>query len=666
MSESEEVLVVSGLGATLAVLECLAMSETVPICSVVRFGVFEVDLRKGELRKSGLKLRLTGQPFQVLAILLEHPGEVVTRDELRKRLWTDDTFVDFDHGLNAVVNRLREALGESPDSPHFIETIPRQGYRFIAVVDGRRDGNPPAPVTLTSQPDDAPRHKPHGRTSTLRRSKYFWTVGLVTTLIFAILIVSNLTSLRHWLLGRHHAPSISSIAVLPLDNLSGDSGQQYFADGITDALITELGKVSSLRVISRQSVMRYKGSSKSSPQIARELGVEALIEGSVVRDGHRVAVSANLIDALNEEHIWAERYDRDLGDILTVQSDFAQAIAREVQAKLTPSERARFGNRHVVNADAYEQYLKGQYFAAKGTEEGRRKAVRYFEQAIEIDPNDALAYAGIAQAYAPLGYYGFVSPIESDNKTVWAATKALELDDTLSEAHASLGLARSVHEWDWSTGERELQRAIELNPGNAGAHALYAQILMMTGRTQESDAESNQARKLDPLSPILYAFWAERLIWTGQYDQAIEQCQKAIELDPTYPVAHLRSGVAYEAKGELEKAITELESARDLSGGAPYFLRSLGHAYATAGRKDQAQQIIRELRQDSTTRYVSPFAFALIYTGLGEKEQAFDWLDKAYRQRDPSLSTIRGDSRLDPLRGDPRFQDLLRRVRLAP
>jgi TolB-like protein/DNA-binding winged helix-turn-helix (wHTH) protein/Flp pilus assembly protein TadD len=641
------------------------MSETVRR-GVVRFGAFEVDLRNGELRKSGLKLRLTGQPFQVLTILLEHRGEVVTRDELRKRLWTDDTFVDFDHGLNAIVNRLREALGESPDSPRFIETIPRQGYRFLAVVDGRGEGDPAAPATLTNRPEADPRHKPQGHTSTLSRSKYFWTAGGVSTLLLAILIVSNLTSLRHWLRARHHAPSIRSIAVLPLDNLSGDSGQQYLADGVTDALITELGKVSSLRVISRQSVMRYKGSNKSLPQIARELGVDALIEGSVVRDGHRVAVTANLIDAFNEEHIWAERYDRDLGDILTVQSDFAQAIARQVQAKLTPSERARLGNRHVVNADAYEQYLKGQYFAAKGTEEGRRKAVRYFEQAIEIDPNDALAYAGIAQEYAPLGYYGFVSPIESDNKTVWAATKALELDDTLSEAHATLGLARSVHEWDWSTGERELQRAIELNSGYARAHALYAQILMMTGRTQESDTESNQARKLDPLSPALYALWAERLTWTRQYDQAIEQCQKAIELDPTYPVAHLRSGVAYEAKGELEKAITELENARDLSGGAPYFLRSLGHAYATAGRKDQAQQIIRELRQDSTTRYVSPFAFALIYTGLGEKEQAFDWLDKAYRQRDPSLSTIRGDPRLDPLRGDPRFQDLLRRVRLAP
>lgn len=665
MSESEEVLVVSGLGATLAVLECLVMSETVPTCSVVRFGVFEVDLRKGELRKSGLKLRLTGQPFQVLAILLEHPGEVVTRDELRKRLWTDDTFVDFDHGLNAVVNRLREALGESPDSPHFIETIPRQGYRFIAVVDGRRDGIPPAPVTLTSQPDDAPRHKPHGRTSTLRRSKYFWMVGLVTTLIFAILIVSNLTSLRHWLLGRHHAPSISSIAVLPLDNLSGDSGQQYFADGITDALITELGKVSSLRVISRQSVMRYKGTSKTLPEIARELGVEALIEGSVVRDGHRVAVTANLIDASNEEHIWSERYDRDLVDILVVQSDLAQSIAREVQAKVTPSELARLKSRRTVNVDAYDLYLKGRSLF-DGTDDDRKRAIAYFEQAIEIDPKDALIYAGIGQAYGPLGYRGYIPPAESDSKMVWAATKALELDDTLAEAHTALGLARSVHEWDWAAGEREFRRAIDLNPGYATAHSFYAQILMMTGRTEEALAESDQAARLDPLSPGTYAFWAERLVWARQYDKAIEKCQKALEWAPGSPTPHMRLGIAYEQKREYSKGIAELEMARNLSPESTYFLRSLGHAYGASGRKSRAHQVLRQLREDTARHYVSPFSFALIYTGLGEKEQAFAWLERCYQQRDPALATLRADPRFDPLRSDPRFVDLLHRVHLNP
>jgi len=637
------------------------MSETVPICSVVRFGVFEVDLRKGELRKSGLKLRLTGQPFQVLAILLEHPGEVVTRDELRKRLWTDDTFVDFDHGLNGVVNRVREALGESPDSPHFIETIPRMGYRFIAVVDGRRDGNPPAPATLTSQPDDASRHKPHERTSTLRRSKYFWTVGLVTTLIFAILIVSNLTSLRHWLLARHHAPSISSIAVLPFDNLSGDAGQGYFADGVTDALITELGKVGALRVISRQSMMRYKDSEKPLPEIARELAVEGLIEGSVTRDGHRIAVTANLIDASSENHIWSERYDRDLTDILAVQSDLAQAIAREVQAKVTPSEQARLGSKRMVNVDAYDLYLRG-HSLIDGTDEDRRKAVEFFNQAISIDPNDALIYAGIGRAYAPLGYRGYVPPAESDSKMVWAATKALELD--LAEAHAALGLARSVHEWDWAAGEREFRRAIDLNPGYATAHSWYAQILMMQGHIEESLIESDKAARLDPFGS--YALWAEQLVWARRYDQAIEICQKAFAWSPGSPTLHLRVGIAYEQTGEYIKAVEELEQARNLSPGSTYFLRSLGHAYAVSGKGKQAYEVLRELKEDGAKHYISPFSFALIYTGLGEKEQAFAWLERCYNQRDPALATLRADPRFDPLRPDPRFADLLRRIHLNP
>jgi TolB-like protein/Flp pilus assembly protein TadD len=461
-------------------------------------------------------------------------------------------------------------------------------------------------------------------------------------------------------------PPIRSIAVLPLENLSGDSGQEYFADGITEALTTELGKVSALRVISRQSMMRYKGNKRPLPEIARELGVEALVEGSVIRSGHRVAVTANLVEASSENQIWSDRFDRDLDDILSVQSDFAQAIAREVSAKLTPAERAQFGSRHLVNADAYEIYLKGRYFWQKGGEQERRRALLYFEQAIEIDPNNALAYAGIAQVYGPLGYRGYISPVESDSKMVWAATKALELDDAIAEAHAALGLARSVHEWDWPTGEREFRRAINLNPGYATAHSWYAQILMMTGRTEESLAESNQAGKLDPLSPSMYALWAEQLTWAGQYDQAIEKCNKALELDPNSATAHLRLGIAYEAKKDYEKAIAELEKARDLSKRSAYFLRSLGHAYAKAGRSGQAQQVLLELKEDSTKGYVSPFSFALVYAGRGDKQQAFDWLEKAYQQRDPSLSTMGRDPRLDPLRSDPRFRDLLRRVRLGP
>jgi TolB-like protein/DNA-binding winged helix-turn-helix (wHTH) protein/Flp pilus assembly protein TadD len=639
------------------------MGETAQSISIVRFGAFEVDLRRAELRKSGLKVKLTGQPFEVLAILLEHPGEVVSRQELCRRLWTDDTFVDFEHGLNAVVKRLREALDESPGNPRFIETVPRQGYRFIGPIAGQNNGNPAATAALPNQFYGSNADGSPAQSSPVRRSRHLWTAGLVATALLCMLLLFAVKGWRNRLTHNYVNAPIRSIAVLPLDNLSGDAGQGYFADGVTDALITELGKVGALRVISRQSVMRYKGSTKSLAEIARELAVEGLIEGSVTRDGHRVAVTANLIDASSEKHIWSERYDRDLTDILAVQSDLAQSIAREVQAKVTPSEQARLGSRRMVNVDAYDLYLRG-HSLIDGTDEDRRKAVEFFNQAINIDPNDALIYAGIGRAYGPLGYRGYVPPAESDSKMVWAATKALELDENLAEAHVALGLARSVHEWDWAAGEREFRRAIDLNPGYASAHSLYAQILMMQGRIEESLIESDKAATLDPFGS--YALWAEQLVWARRYDQAIEKCQKALGWSPGSPTLHLRVGIAYEQNGEYSKAVAELEQARDLSPSSTYFLRSLGHAYAVSGKRDQAQEVLRQLKEDSTKRYISPFSFALIYTGLGEKEHAFEWLEKAYQQRDPGLATLRADPRFDLLRADSRFTDLLKRIHLNP
>jgi TolB-like protein/DNA-binding winged helix-turn-helix (wHTH) protein/Flp pilus assembly protein TadD len=639
------------------------MGETAPSISIVRFGAFEVDLRRAELRKSGLKVKLTGQPFEVLAILLEHPGEVVSRQELRRRLWTDDTFVDFEHGLNAVVKRLREVLDESPENPRFIETVPRQGYRFIGPIAGQNNGNAAATAALPNQFYGSNADGSPAQASPVHRSRHLWTAGLVATALLCTLLLFAVKGWRNRLTHNYVNAPIRSIAVLPLANLSGDAGQGYFADGVTDALITDLGKVGALRVISRQSVMRYKGSTKSLPEIARELAVEGLIEGSVTRDGHRVAVTANLIDASSEKHIWSERYDRDLTDILAVQSDLAQSIAREVQAKVTPSEQVRLGSRRMVNVDAYDLYLRG-HSLIDGTDEDRRKAVEFFNQAINIDPNNALIYAGIGRAYGPLGYRGYVPPAESDSKMVWAATKALELDENLAEAHVALGLARSVHEWDWAAGEREFRRAIDLNPGYASAHSLYAQILMMQGRIEESLIESDKAATLDPFGS--YALWAEQLVWARRYDQAIEKCQKALGWSPGSPTLHLRVGIAYEQNGEYSKAVAELEQARDLSPSSSYFLRSLGHAYAVAGKRDQAQEVLRQLKEDSAKRYISPFSFALIYTGLGEKEHAFEWLEKAYQQRDPGLATLRADPRFDLLRADSRFMDLLKRIRLNP
>jgi TolB-like protein/DNA-binding winged helix-turn-helix (wHTH) protein/Flp pilus assembly protein TadD len=626
----------------------------------LRFQQFEMNLRTGEIYKEGKRLKLQEQPSQVLALLVEHRGEVVTREELRKKLWPNDAFVDFDHGVNIAINKLRDALGDSPQNPRFIETLPRKGYRFIAAVE---NGSSAPHQDLANHAEPAAEHS--NKFATIRRSVKLWIASGLLAATLALFVGLNIGGLRQGFLRADGARRVQSVAVLPLQNLSGDSAQEYFADGMTDALITDLSKIRELRVISRTSVMRYKGTNKSLPEIARELGVEALIEGSVVREGHRVAVTANLIDASTEKHIWSERFNRDLVDILVVQSDFAQAIAHEVQAKLTPSDRARLETRRMVNVDAYDLYLKGGSLLA-GTDEDRKRAISYFEQAIEIDPKDPLIYAGVGLAYGPLGYYGYVSPVESDSKMVWAATKALELDESLAEAHATLGLARSVHEWDWSTGEREFRRAIDLNPGYADAHGLLAQILMMRGQTEEALAESSQAAELDPLSPGIYASWGQRLVWARQYDEAIEKCQKALQWDPGSPRLHMCLGMAYELKREYGKAVAELEQARSRSAGSPYYVRSLGHAYAVSGREGQTQQVLTELKEASKSRYVSPFCFALIYTGLGDKEQAFKWFETAYQQRDPALSTIRADPRFDPVRSDPRFQDLLRRVRLEP
>jgi len=416
----------------------------------IRFGPFEVSPYPGELRKHGMRLKVSGQAIEVLLILLESPGRIVSREELQQKLWPGTNFGDFYHGLNAAVNRLREVLGDSATQPKFIETVPRHGYRFIGEIERAQS----AVSTADAPVQDSPAGKKTKKDGTKSWRKVPIVLPVIPlAVVFALNVggwrthfLSRLRSLEPELLAVQNQP-IRSIAVLPLENLSGDAGQGCFVDGVTDALITDLGKVGALRVISRQLVMRYKGSTKSLPEIARESAVEGLIEGSVTRDGHRVAVTANLIDASSEKHIWSGRYDRDLTDILAVQSDLAQSIAREVQAKVTPSEQARLGSRRTVNVDAYDLYLRGLSLI-NGTDEDRRKAVEFFNQAINLDPNDALIYAGIGRAYGPLGYRGYVPPAESDSKMVWAATKALELDENLAEAHPTLGLARSVHEWD--------------------------------------------------------------------------------------------------------------------------------------------------------------------------------------------------------------------------
>jgi len=491
--------------------------------------------------------------------------------------------------------------------------------------------------------------------------------GVAGLLVLAALLVGlNVGRWRGRLLGRGTSPRIESLAVLPIANLSGDPQQEYFADGMTEALITDLSKIGALSVISRTSVMRYKGTTKPLPEIARELNVDAVVEGSVQRSGDRVRVTAQLIGARTDTHLWAESYDRDLHDILALQDDVARAIANQIKVKLTPQEQVRLASARPVNPETHEAYLKGRYYWNKRTEEGFHRSIEYFSEATEKDPNYALAHAGLADSYIILGYFSLLPAKEAYAKAREAATRALELDDTLAEAHNALATAKADYDWDWPGAEREFRRAIELNPGYATAHQWYGRLLSELGRHEEALAEIKRAQELDPLSLIINAVGGRILLYAGRDDLAIEQLRKTLEMDPNFAHAHWFLGMAYVRKGALAEAIAEFQRATTLSSNFTQYKAGLGHAYARAGKSAEARKLLYELKELSKRRYVSWCDFAAIYAGLGDKDQAFACLERAYAQRDARLVELKVDARLDPLRADLRFADLLRRVGLPP
>jgi TolB-like protein/DNA-binding winged helix-turn-helix (wHTH) protein/Tfp pilus assembly protein PilF len=628
------------------------------------FGVFELDLRAGELRKHGLRVRLQEQPFQVLAMLLDHPGEVVTREELQKKLWPADTFVDFDHGLNKAVNKIREALGDSAESPRFVETIARRGYRFLAEVKVA-DAVPVRSPELATQPRSAAeardRPGPPGQLAMPRHPlpSLGWK-----TLVFVLLVL--MASLAAWKLHSWNRPPsvIRSLAVLPLESLSNDASQDYFADGMTDELIADLGQISALRVISRTSVMAYKHARKPLPQIARELNVDAVVEGTVLRSGDQVRITAQLIDASSDKHLWSQSYEGELRDTLALQSKVASAIADQIRINLNPQEQAALKSVKVVNPEAYESYLKGRFFWNKRTAEGLKVALAYFNQAIEEDPKYAQAYSGLADTYALLGdwQYAVMTSKEALPKAKAAAIKALELDSALGEAHNSLAFCLDAFDWDLDSAGKEFRRAIELNPGYATAHHWYAWHLSLLGRYDEAIAEMRKAENLDPLSLIINADLAELLVIAHSYDESIQQSRKTIEMDPNFALAHNQLAQAYLQKHMPEEAVPELQKAVQLSGGSPTCVASLARAYAASGKRGEAVKLLKDLKKRSGPSYSDASEIAAIYASLGDSDQAMDWLEKAYEERfNPGVLLRPG---YDPLRSDPRFQDLLRRVGL--
>jgi TolB-like protein/DNA-binding winged helix-turn-helix (wHTH) protein/Flp pilus assembly protein TadD len=639
-----------------------------------RFGPFEVRCRTRELYKHGIKLKLRPQPFHVLKALVERAGDVVTRAELRELLWAKETFVDFEHGLNTSIRELRGVLNDAANDPRYIETLPKLGYRMIMPVEVEEAGaqaNESAGPSLAAAARVAEADGAVGagvvrasgsRAGVLRR----WAVPVAIVLLLVTGLAVDLRWSHNW--GRPQAMNgRQMLAVLPFENLTGDAGQEYFSDGLTEEMIGQVGRLdpAHLGVIARTSVMHYKGNHEQLEEIGRELHVQYVLEGSVRRDGERVRVSAQLIQTKDQTHVWSRKYDRELSNLLTLQDEIAREIAGEIQVTLGESKHVAAVRESPLSPsaiEAHDLYLKGLYFWNKRTTEGFPRAIDYFQQAINKDPNDARAYAGLADCYALIGGYSGIQKTEYAEKARAAARKALDLDDSLPEAHTAWALVIQNYDWDWENAEKEYRRAIELNPNYATAHHWYAEHLSWRGRFDEALEESERARQLDPLSLIIAADNGAILYRARQYDRAIEQLRYVQELDPNFPRAGIIKA-SYVQKGMYGEALGSLPKGTP-NGDAPWYWAERGYTCGRAGRQVQAKQALETLLEENRRRQVDASYLVLAYLGVGNNEQALTWLEWAAVHQPNGLTGLKVDPVYDPLRGDPRFQELVRRVRL--
>ncbi len=640
---------------------------------VARFAAFEFDLGTGELRKHGLRIKLSGQPIDVLTLLIEHAGELVTREELQKRLWASDTYVDFEHSLNAAIKRLRAALGDSADAPRFVETLARQGYRFIAPVVTQPVSTQPvvtepvesqAAVDVEAGPDVQPPAGEGEPKRVLLTRRRILQAGGGAVAAGALLAVWELLPAK-WRnrLSGSGAPRITRLAVLPLANLSGDVEQEYFADGMTDLLITDLGQIGALRVISRPSIMQFKGTKEPLPEIAKQLGVEAFIVGSVQSSGSRVRITAQLVDPPTGQQLWTRAYERDLTDVLAMQGEVARAIADEIQAQVTPEEAGRLSRNHKVVPEALNAYLLGRYYWDQFKEEALLKAIDYFDQAIQLDPDYATAYGGLAECWAAFLFTDARPWAETIVKARDAATKGLELDDTLAETHSSMA-AVYYEEWNWKGVEAEVKKAIALNPGFPTAHMLYCNMTRHLGRANESIAEAKLALEADPLAMLTNQMLGDAYISARRYDLAIAQLQKALDLHPDDSSLQYQIGWAYVYNGAYDKGMESIRSSQATDGVDPQLSPDLGCINAMMGKPDKTRQTLNRLLTLAKNNPVSPGLIALVYASLDERAQCLTWLEKAYAQHSSMMTWLKVDPRFDKIRPEPGFQDLMRRVGL--
>ncbi len=634
-----------------------------------QFGDFTLDKARYRLQRGERLLRLEKIPMELLILLVERGGELVSRGDIAECLWGKDVFLDVDHSINTAVRKIRLALRDDPETPRFVETVVGKGYRFAAPVISNNGGSNPASWTELpppAPPVPAPVQMASGsegssaktRVASVRLRMLLGGVAALALLTVAFLVIRGERAKAT------NAPPIKSIAVLPLKNLSGDPSQEYLADGMTEALIGRLSRIHDLRVISRTSVMRFKDTKLSAPEIARMLGVDAMVEGSVIRDGGRIRVNAQLIRGATDDHFWSEAYDREMRDTLQLESDVAQSIARRVEVTVSEEERARVASARHVSSEVYESYLKGEDELGNSTSRpGFEKSIQYFEDAINRDATFAPAYVGLASAYERLGT-SFVgaAPDESRPKVVTAAQKALELDPQLAEPHVLLA---GVYEkrWQWSDAEAEYKRALELDPNNAGAHLGFSRWLLCQGRTDEALVWSQRAGELDPLgSPSLFTGWI--LFHARHYDQAVRELRSVVAANADLAPANWFLGYALISDGRPDEAITVLEKAAARSGRSAAVIGVLVRAYAHSGRRQEALRLVDELKKRQQKGYVPSAAFVNAYLGLGNNEQAMAWLEKSYQEQSNILGLIKVHPYFDPLRGDARFKELVHRVGL--
>jgi TolB-like protein/DNA-binding winged helix-turn-helix (wHTH) protein/Tfp pilus assembly protein PilF len=646
-----------------------------------RFGPYESRPKTQELYKHGVKLKVRPQPLRLLNLLLDKPGEVLTREEIRQQLWSAETFVDFEHSLNTAVMVLRGVLNDSAAEPVYIETLPRVGYRFIAEVSlmnetaaapaeelarGEEPGREAQGSDGGGAAESEPASTPVPATVSERRFHRWWLLP-VAAIIF---MIASAVFYWKWAGVRHRSAGASGrtvLAVLPFRNLTGAVDEDYFSDGLTEEMIGQFGRLDPehLGVIARTSVMHYKHSDEGLDQIGRELGVQYALEGSVRRNADRVRISAQLIKVADQTRVWSHDYDRQISDLLAVQSEIAQEIGGEIGSTLGISARQQAAHERALSAqsiEAYDLYLKALYFWNKRTAEGLARAVDYFQQSIQQDATYARAYAGLADSYTLIGGYSGFSPKDMMAKAHSAAQKAVDLDDSLAETHTAKALVAQTLDWDWPTAEAEYRRAIALNPNYATAHHWYAEYLALMGRFDEAEQQIEQARQLDPLSLIIATDHGVFLYYARKYDAAIEQLHSVLEMDPAYPRAGMIDEAYLEA-GRRPEVLAHLEAWEKIPLDTPWSWGQKAYLYGRLGRTAEARYALDRLLEKNRAREIDAIVVAVGYIGLRDRNHALDWLEKAYEEHSFSLTALKVDPTWDLVRSDPRFQELLRRMR---